>query len=106
MTVAAEGFVEAQIAEPRHGFRSRWYRTPAFVAGVIIVGTILTLAILAPLIAPYDPNKQDLPEHPRGPVDASTGSAPISSGATSGRGCCTPLGSTSRSASWPCSSPS
>ena len=60
MTVAAEGFVEAQIAEPRHGFRSRWYRTPAFVAGVIIVGTILTLAILAPLIAPYDPNKQDL----------------------------------------------
>ena len=60
MTVAAEGFVEAQIAEPRHGFRSRWYRTPAFVAGVIIVGTILTLAILAPWIAPYDPNKQDL----------------------------------------------
>jgi peptide/nickel transport system permease protein len=60
MTVAAEGFVEAQIAEPRHGFRSRWYRTPAFVAGVIIVGTILTLAILAPVIAPYDPNKQDL----------------------------------------------
>ncbi len=60
MTVAAETFVEAQIAEPRHGFRSRWYRTPAFVAGVIIVGTILALAILAPLIAPYDPNKQDL----------------------------------------------
>jgi len=60
MTVAAEGFVEAQIAEPRHGFRSRWYRTPAFVAGVIIVGTILLLAIFAPQIAPYDPTKQDL----------------------------------------------
>jgi len=59
-TSAAEGFVEAQIAEPRHGFRSRWYRTPAFVAGVIIVGTILLLAIFAPQIAPYDPNKQDL----------------------------------------------
>jgi peptide/nickel transport system permease protein len=60
MTVAADTFVEAQIAEPRHGFRSRWYRTPAFVAGVIIVGTILLLAIFAPQIAPYNPTKQDL----------------------------------------------
>jgi peptide/nickel transport system permease protein len=57
---AADAFVEAELAEPRHGFRSRWYRTPAFVAGVVIVGTILLLAILAPLIAPYDPTKQDL----------------------------------------------
>ena len=60
MTVAAEGFIEAQIAEPRHGFRTRWYRTPSFVAGLVIVGTILLLAIFAPQIAPYDPNKQDL----------------------------------------------
>jgi peptide/nickel transport system permease protein len=60
MTVAAEAFVESQITEPRHGFRSRWYRTPAFVAGVVIVGTILLLAIFAPQIAPYDPTKQDL----------------------------------------------
>ena len=57
---AADAFVEAEIAEPRHGFRTRWYRTPPFVAGCIIVGTILALAILAPVIAPYDPNKQDL----------------------------------------------
>jgi len=57
---AADAFVEAEIAEPRHGFRTRWYRTPAFVAGCVIVGTILALAILAPVIAPYDPNKQDL----------------------------------------------
>jgi len=60
MTVAAADFVESQIAEPRHGFRNRWYRTPAFVAGVVIVGTILLLAIFAPQIAPYDPTKQDL----------------------------------------------
>ena len=60
MTVAAEGFIEAQIAEPRHGFRTRWYRTPSFVAGLVIVGTILLLAIFAPQIAPYDPTKQDL----------------------------------------------
>jgi peptide/nickel transport system permease protein len=57
---AADAFVEAEIAEPRHGFRTRWYRTPAFVAGVVIVGTVLGLAILAPVIAPYDPTKQDL----------------------------------------------
>ena len=45
MTVAApKGSSRPQIAEPRHGFRSRWYRTPAFVAGVVIVGTILALA--------------------------------------------------------------
>jgi peptide/nickel transport system permease protein len=60
MTVAADAFVESQITERRHGFRGRWYRTPAFVAGVTIVGTILLLAILAPQIAPYDPTKQDL----------------------------------------------
>ncbi len=57
---AADAFVEAEIAERRHGFRTRWYRTPPFVAGVLIVGMILALALLAPLIAPYDPNEQDL----------------------------------------------
>jgi len=42
------------------GFRQRWYRTPPFVAGLIIVGIMVGLALLAPLIAPYDPNQQDL----------------------------------------------
>jgi peptide/nickel transport system permease protein len=60
MTVAADAFVQSQLTERRHWFRSRWYRTPAFVAGVVIVGTILALALLAPVIAPYDPTKQDL----------------------------------------------
>jgi peptide/nickel transport system permease protein len=57
---AADAFVEAELTERRHGFRSRWYRTPPFVVGILIVGTILALALLAPVIAPYDPTKQDL----------------------------------------------
>ncbi len=45
------------LAIPRaRGFRHRWYRTPSFVAGIIIIGIMVGLAILAPVIAPYDPN--------------------------------------------------
>ncbi|MGN6380016.1 MAG: ABC transporter permease [Gaiellales bacterium] len=44
------------LAVPRaRGFRHRWYRTPSFVAGIIIIGIMVGLAILAPVIAPYDP---------------------------------------------------
>jgi peptide/nickel transport system permease protein len=60
VAAAADSFVDAEIAERRHGFRTRWYRTPPFVAGILIVGTVLAMAILAPQIAPYDPTKQDL----------------------------------------------
>ena len=60
VAAAADAFVEGEIAERRHGFRTRWYRTPPFVAGILIVGTVLAMAILAPQIAPYDPTKQDL----------------------------------------------
>jgi peptide/nickel transport system permease protein len=48
------------LAVPRaRGFRHRWYRTPSFVAGIIIIGIMVGLAILAPVIAPYDPNAQN-----------------------------------------------
>jgi len=51
--------VTEQLAIPRaRGFRHRWYRTPSFVAGIVIVGTMVGLAALAPVIAPYDPNSQ------------------------------------------------
>ena len=66
---AADAFVEAELTEGRHGFRSRWYRTPAFVAGIVIVGTVLGLAVLAPVIAPYDPTKQDLQHILQNPVE-------------------------------------
>jgi peptide/nickel transport system permease protein len=56
------------------GFRARWYRTPSFVLGLAILGTIVLLVIAAPLLTPYDPTAQDLAnrlappsaEHPLG----------------------------------------
>jgi peptide/nickel transport system permease protein len=49
----------AEIGE-RRTFRNRWYRTPTFVAGLVILGTIAALAIFAPLVTSWDPNQQDL----------------------------------------------
>jgi peptide/nickel transport system permease protein len=60
MAVAAETIAEATIVEHRGGFRRRWYRTPAFVAGVSILGVIVLLAIFAPLVTWHDPIQQDL----------------------------------------------
>jgi peptide/nickel transport system permease protein len=60
MTAAAETLVEAALVEHRGGFRRRWYRTPSFVAGLSILGTIVLAAIAAPLITTHDPTQQDL----------------------------------------------
>ena len=60
MAVAAEAVTEAALAEHRGGFRRRWYRTPSFVAGISILGTIVLLAIAAPLVTTHDPVEQDL----------------------------------------------
>jgi peptide/nickel transport system permease protein len=59
---------------PASGFRSRWYRTPSFVLGLVIVGALVFLALAAPLLTPFDPTEQDLAnkllppsaEHPLG----------------------------------------
>lgn len=37
-----------------------WYHNRSLVAGLIIVGVMLLLAILAPVLTPYDPIAQDL----------------------------------------------
>jgi peptide/nickel transport system permease protein len=60
MAVAAETVAEATIVVHRRGFSRRWYRTPAFVGGVAILGAIVLLAILAPLVTWHDPIQQDL----------------------------------------------
>ena len=60
MALVAEAVTGAAVIEHRHGFARRWYRTPSFVAGVAILGTIVGLAICAPLVTRYDPNHQDL----------------------------------------------
>ena len=64
---AAEIFAEAVVIEHRSGFRRRWYRTPSFVAGVSILGTIILLAALAPIASWHDPVQQDLLQILQGP---------------------------------------
>ena len=60
MGAAAEAFAEAAVIEHRGGFRRRWYRTPSFVAGVSILGTIVLLAALAPVVPWHSPTEQNL----------------------------------------------
>jgi peptide/nickel transport system permease protein len=67
MGAAAETFAEAAVIEHRSGFRRRWYRTPSFVAGVSILGTIIALALLAPVVSWHDPVQQDLLHILQGP---------------------------------------
>jgi peptide/nickel transport system permease protein len=59
------GSVEAERSSI--GFRDRWYRTPNFVAGLVILGTLVVAALLAPLITHYDPVQQDLNNNLLGP---------------------------------------
>jgi peptide/nickel transport system permease protein len=44
----------------RRTFRNRWYRTPSFVAGAVIVLALIIASLAAPWIARYDPTAQDL----------------------------------------------
>ena len=52
--------VEPTSIARRRTFRNRWYRTPSFVIGAFIVLSLVIASAAAPLIAPYDPNAQDL----------------------------------------------
>ncbi len=47
----------AEQAQPR---RAHWYRQPALVAGLAIIGVILFLVIAAPLLASFNPDAQNL----------------------------------------------
>ena len=47
----------AERAQPR---RAHWYRQPALIAGLSIVGVILFMVIAAPLLTSYNPNAQNL----------------------------------------------
>ncbi len=68
MTVAvAEGLSESLAVEHRGGFRRRWYRTPSFVAGILIIGTIVALSLLAPVLTSHSPTEQDLNHILQGP---------------------------------------
>jgi peptide/nickel transport system permease protein len=67
MGAAAESFAEAAVIDHRSGFRRRWYRTPSFVAGLSILGTIILLALLAPVASRHDPVQQNLLDILQGP---------------------------------------
>jgi peptide/nickel transport system permease protein len=57
--------IEAVVNEPQGTglWRDAWrkmLRNPAAVVGLVIIGTFVTMAVFAPLIAPYSPLDQDL----------------------------------------------
>jgi peptide/nickel transport system permease protein len=60
MAAVAEQDPGAVAIARRRTFRNRWYRTPAFVAGAVIVIALVSASLAAPLIARYDPTAQDL----------------------------------------------
>jgi peptide/nickel transport system permease protein len=62
------------IRAKRRPVRSRalkpWYRNGTLVAGIVIVGLLVLIAVFAPLLAPYDPIKQNLPQALQSPSAA------------------------------------
>jgi peptide/nickel transport system permease protein len=67
MATLAEAVTEAALIEHRRGFRRRWYRTPAFVAGISVLGAIVLLALLAPVVTWHSATEQDLLHILQGP---------------------------------------
>ena len=57
--IAVEEVAPGAIAR-RRTFRNRWYRSPSFVAGGVIVLALVGASLAAPLITSYDPNAVDL----------------------------------------------
>ena len=55
-----------EVSDGRRG-RSRWWRTPSLVAGVVITLVIVGMAVLAPLLTSYGPTTQDLTAILQGP---------------------------------------
>lgn len=47
-----------------------WYRNGLLIAGIVVVGALILIAIFAPLLTPYSPVAQDLEETLRGPSAA------------------------------------
>ena len=67
MATAALDPVAGLSDERSRGFARRWYRTPSFVAGLTILGTLVFLAVFAPLVTQHSPIQQDLQHGLEGP---------------------------------------
>ncbi len=57
--------IPAEHAAPRA--RRQWYRQPALMTGILVMGIIVFLAVAAPLLTSYNPNAQNLNETLQGP---------------------------------------
>ena len=66
MATAAEQLAGLPEVSTR-GFWHRWNRTPSFVAGLIIIGGMIALAVAAPLVTQHSPTDQDLRNILQGP---------------------------------------
>jgi peptide/nickel transport system permease protein len=59
MTAVLDASPAIPVEEPERR-RATWYRQPALIAGGTITTMLIAVAVFAPLIAPYDPNGQNL----------------------------------------------
>ncbi len=66
-TIAEALIASVQEERGALGFRARWYRSPTFIAGVAILGSLVAVALFAPFITHYDPIRQDLDNTLLGP---------------------------------------
>jgi peptide/nickel transport system permease protein len=61
MTTAAVATATRATRRPARSRSLRpWYRNGTLMTGIVIVGLLVLVAVLAPVLAPYDPVKQDL----------------------------------------------
>ena len=60
MTGALGGDASLAFAPQRRAFVSFLFASPATIAGAAIVAIVALCAIFAPLLAPHDPNAQNL----------------------------------------------
>jgi peptide/nickel transport system permease protein len=75
--VAAEAGGDLHDLDPANGLRS-WRRVlshPALVAGLFILAALVLLAVFAPLVAPYNPYDQHLPQRLMPPFWVEGGSS-------------------------------
>lgn len=56
-----------RASRPKSRTLRPWYQNTSLVAGLVVVGTLVTVAVLAPVLAPYDPIQQDLRNALQGP---------------------------------------
>ncbi|MCW4456832.1 ABC transporter permease [Microbacterium sp. MPKO10] len=60
--ILAEYRAQRAVSKPASRTIKPWYQNMPLVAGAIVVGVLVLIAVLAPVIAPYDPIAQNLQE--------------------------------------------